>query len=189
MTQKEKFMINIGIMMLAYAYGASRYSMAAYYFGAVALIYAVFCHSFNRLAVNLPLILMMTGLQCAVIRLSGLHTLVPETGYLALCNTAFAVLWSESSFKALHSPMNIYLIIMAGYLIGDLILPDGAVQAFADSGSAQLHHLILYTLCAFLPMAAGYFLKILFRGYVMKLEVTPRRIRKTESMTGFWQRG
>ncbi len=161
MNQKEKFMISEGLMMLAFAYAVSDYDLAACGFAVMALISAVIFHSIGSFRRGMIVIPACALAQILLIRSVKLDALIPEAGFLALCNTAFAWLWMKSSYKAVDDMIRYLSAAFILSLVLILGLPQHVINAFAGAESASLMQEVLFVCLIFLPCIAGYVFRCL----------------------------
>ena len=161
MTQKQKFMISEGLLVLAYAYAVSDYDLASAAFGAFAVLSAVIFHSVGSLRKGIILIPLLSLAQIAVIRFIQLDELMPTLCFLAFCNTVFAFLWMQSSYKAVDDVMRIITGVYLLFLVVLLVIPDGAVRFFAGGTAVSVTQVCVCLSLIFAPCIAGYTAKCL----------------------------
>ncbi|MCR5228881.1 MAG: hypothetical protein K6D03_02020 [Solobacterium sp.] len=128
MNQTQKFTVNEGILLLAYAYAFSDYTEASVFFGALALILCIWFHSAGVFMRRYFAIAALSLVQILLIRSSHMNEVWPSLSFLAFCNSAYSVMWMDSSYKSVRKVTYGAAAVMLGYLLTALILPDAAVQ-------------------------------------------------------------
>lgn len=154
MRQCEKFMVNTGIMMLAYAYALEGYQTASIFAGIGGFIMALYCHSIGTLERRIFSIDVLSILGLLVIRLFHLEGSYPWLGFVFLLNAAVSCMWMESSFKAVRKTMHWLCMVLCACVIAMLVLP-----AYFDQSGAGIQLSALF----FLPYVIGWSLKCMRR--------------------------
>ncbi len=161
MTQKEKFMISEGLLLLAYAYAVSGYHTASAGFGVLALMSAVLFHSVGSLKGGMILIPVLSLAQIGLIRFLNLDAALPTLGFLSFCNTAYAWLWMKSSYKAVDDVIRMITGIYLMILVFLLVIPEGMADLFTPGAKGSLLKECLTVSLIFLPCIIGYTAKCL----------------------------
>lgn len=146
MNHSEKFAFNTGLIMLAYAYAATGFAAAAAACGLAAALMAAACHSLNRLRRNGKMMLFLLMPMYFYGEQTGLHAAMHVLPLLSLCNVIYALLWQESSVKAVHETERILWPAAGLSLMAAMILPPDLVLYLAaevPAGSAGLLSLVL----------------------------------------------
>lgn len=167
MRQSDKFMLNEGVLLLAYAYAASGYTTASICFGIAAALISVWCHSLKVLYQKRMTILCASILQAVLIRLSGLGELLSVLSLLALCNTVFSLLWMQSSIKAVSAPMGIHLTGMLCSILIVLTLPEDMLSHMAGCDLTFLQAFLLVCLI-FMPLSISFLAKQIRHHMLLK---------------------
>ena len=158
MDYRDKFMMNAGILILAYAYAVSGYPYAGLLCGVFSVMLAILTHSMRRMMRNMPLISAGTLVQSTLIfvsfPLSERYVLV----LLAFCNTAVSVLWMESSLKAIRPGMRYILWAYPVFLMLASLLPQSAMCWFSGEVRERTSAIVLVSLI-FLPLILAYIRK------------------------------
>lgn len=154
MRQSEKFMVNTGIMMLAYAYVLEGYQAASVCAGIGGFLMVLYCHSAGTLKRRIVSVDCMGIVGLLIIRMLQLDARYPYLGFVFLLNTAVSCMWMESSFKAVRNTMHWLCLVLCACVILMLALPS----YFDQSGMG-----ILMTGLFFLPYVIGWSLKCMRR--------------------------
>ena len=159
MNQKEKFMINQGLILLAFAYALSDYDLASCAFGIAAAGMAVYTHSVGTLKKGILIIPAAALLQVIMINVMKMEEMLPSLGFLTVCNTVCAYLWMQSSYKAID---DVVRMMTAGFLICLIIilgLPAGVIEFFAGAVYATRLQELVFTAMIFMPCIISYAIK------------------------------
>lgn len=159
MNQKEKFMINQGLMILGFAYALSDYDMASCVFGIFAAGMAVYPHSAGTLKKGMIIIPAAALMQVILVNVMHMGEMLPSLGFLTVCNTVCVYLWMQSSYKAID---DVVRMMTAGFLICLIIilgLPAGVIEFFAGAVYATRLQELVFTALIFMPCIISYALK------------------------------
>ncbi len=137
MNQTQKFALNEGILLLAYAYAFSEYTDASVFFGGFAFVLCICFHSAGVFMKHYFLTAVFALGQILLIRASGLYESWPSLAFLAFCNSAYSVMWMESSWKAVRKVTHSAAAVMLAYLLIILMLPQQAVQELMKQSSCS----------------------------------------------------
>ena len=152
MNHSEKFAFNTGLIMLAYAYAATGFAAAAAACGLAAALMAAACHSLNRLRQNGKLVLFLLMLMYFYGEQAGLHAAMRVLPLLSLCNVIYALLWQESSIKAVHETERILWPAAGLSLMAAMILPPDLILYLAAEVPAASGSLLSLVLLIFGPV-------------------------------------
>ena len=159
MDYRDKFMMNAGILILAYAYAVSGYPYAGLLCGVFSVMLAILTHSMRRMMRNMPLISAGTLVQSTLIfvsfPLSERYVLV----LLAFCNTVVSILWMESSLRALRETMMILLISFWVFVLLSLAMPVPA-EIFLMGRILPRAASLMLVLLIFMPVLCAYFIRM-----------------------------
>ena len=118
MKHEEKFCVETGVLLLGYAYAVSGYHGAALFCGGTAALCALAECSPEHLFRVYPKIVIVAMVQIAAVYACGLFGVLPETAFLALCNTSFAALHfadrrelPEKTVYAMTGVMALFLVL------------------------------------------------------------------------------
>ena len=131
MNYDSRFMMNEGLVFLAYAYALSGYCPAAVLLGAAAVVSAVLFHSLKCLAKRGMDVLCLIAVQVPLLLVSGQSGRSETMALLAFCSAVVSVLWMESSQKAIRPCMRILAVSFVIFLYLALILPEEAALIVA----------------------------------------------------------
>ena len=178
MNHSEKFAFNTGLIILAYAYAATGFEAAAAACGLAAAWLAVSCHSLNRLRKNGKRVLFLLMLMYVYGELSGLHAAMRILPLLSLCNVIYALLWQESSVKAIRETERILWPAVGICLIAAMILPPDLVPYLAADVPVRSYGLLSLVLLIFGPVSVLLGLKKwrYYRRHVMMVKQWRNRI-------------
>jgi len=152
MNQKDRFELEASILLAAYAYAVQGYAAPAAVLGILAAVLAVESHSGNLLMKLYPKIVLLSAVQLTAVRWNGLDQIMPSLGILSFCNAVFAVLWMQSSDKALKAVMKRMLSLSAAFYLGVLATPEAVLmRLFATGRFTTVQALILVSLI-YLPL-------------------------------------
>ncbi|MCH4223270.1 MAG: hypothetical protein LKF79_08965 [Solobacterium sp.] len=161
MTQKEKFYLSIGILLLAYAYAVTGYEMPSLCFGILAAVLSVSIHSLRRLKDHMMTITVSCMIQAIVIRVTGMDHLIPVLPALSLCNAVFSSCSLDSSRKTVLPAMRILGKVMIGFMTAALILPENWLLFLTPAYPSSRMMECLLVLVIFLPILAVYLMHAL----------------------------
>lgn len=130
MKQSDKFMINTGVLLLAYAYAVQNWTAPAVWFSFWALILALAFHSANSLRRQILKITVMVAFTQFLIHSAGIDEAYPSMVMVSIVGCITAGVWYESSRKAIRRVMHYLmyvLIISAAIMLGSAsrLDPDG----------------------------------------------------------------
>lgn len=180
MKQSEKMMVNTGVMMLAFAYEMNGYYPAAIAVGCISLVMAVMTHSGNSFIDCLPKAVLFTFLSLfACILVGWMPTKI--FGYLLFVNHVYALLWSQSSFKAIRVTVR---MIFLSYLSFSFIALFFSPLVLGKFNWQAVLFAITRIQCMDVPMLLGYLNKWLkcIRKSLVKKAYRPIIMRNTEGM-------
>lgn len=178
MNHSEKFAFNTGLIMLAYAYAATGFAAAAVACGLAAAWLAAVCHSPNRLRENGMTILFLLMPMYLYGEQTGLHAAMRVLPLLSLCNVIYALLWQESSVKAIRETERILWPAAGICLIAAMILPPDLVPYLAADVPVRSYGLLSLVLLIFGPVSVLLGLKKwrYYRRHVMMVKQWRNRI-------------
>ena len=154
MNYDSRFMMNEGILFLAYAYALSGFYPAAILLGAAASITAVLFHSLKCLAKRGMEVLVLTAVQIPLLLVSHRSGLSETMGLLAFCSSLVSVLWMESSKKAILPCLRILSVSFMIFLYLAIVLPKEAVLLISGFPLPK-EGLISFVVLLFLPPLAA----------------------------------
>ena len=159
MNYDSRFMMNEGLLFLAYAYALSGFYPAAILLGAAAAVTAVLFHSLKCLAKRGMEVLCLTVVQIPLLLVSRTSGLSETMGLLAFCSSVVSVLWMESSKKAILPCMRILFVSFLIFLYLAIILPEEAAGLISGSPVPK-ECLISIVALLFLPPMAAYGMRL-----------------------------
>ena len=159
MNYDSRFMMNEGLLFLAYAYALSGFFPAAILLGAAAVLMSVLFHSLKCLAKRGMEVLCLTVVQIPLLLVSRTSGLSETMGLLAFCSSVVSVLWMESSKKAILPCMRILSIFFVVFLYLAIVLPKEAVGWIAGTALTK-ECLIAVVALLFLPPIGAYMMRL-----------------------------
>lgn len=152
MNQKDRFELEASILLAAYAYAVQGYAAPAAVLGILAAVLAVESHSGNLLMKLYPEIVLLSAVQLTAVRWNGLDQIMPSLGILSFCNAVFAVLWMQSSDKALKAVMKRMLSLSAAFYLGVLAMPEAVLTRLFAAGRFTTVQVLILVSLIYLPL-------------------------------------
>ena len=131
MNYDSRFMMNEGLLFLAYAYALSGFIPAAILLGTASAVTAVLSHSLKCLAKRGMEVLCLTLAALPLLSVSPDSGLAGAMGLLAFCSSVVSVLWMESSEKAIRPGMRILFAFFMIFLYLTVLVPGEMVWFLA----------------------------------------------------------
>lgn len=157
MTNKMRFMLSEGMMLLAFSYGADGYFLPAIAASVVGVVIALYDSAIESLTRRFVSILAVCALQLTVVHNSILIDEVPVIGFLIVCNTIYAYLWMDADFEVIDNMMKSIVSMMLLIYCIALITPNARFP-FID--------LMLYISFIFMPITILYVIKCIKDVYI-----------------------
>lgn len=132
MSVKDKFRIGEGMLITAFAFALQQNHAAAVLLAASALLLAVSCQQEGTVLRQFPMILAASIAQMAMAHMTSLFGMIPETGFLILCNTAAAFLFTACGERETEETVSILTGAMLLFMAAALMLPS-ALAGYGDT--------------------------------------------------------
>ena len=150
MTNKMKFMLSEGMMLLSFSYGADGHLLPAIIASLIGVGIATHTNAKECLYKHYVAILSICVLQLSVAHFSILFEEVPVIGFLIVCNTIFSFLWMDADFEVIDDMMKLIVAVMLMIYCIAFITPVARFP-FVD--------LFLYISFIFIPITILYVIK------------------------------
>ena len=156
MTQKQKMIFNFALLLWSYGYCVNGYTKAALLVGAFTVFTVFWSHSIGCATRHLILILTMTISQLLLSEIFGLSYIFPSLGFLILCNNIFAVVWMQSSRKAIQEVMHLFLKMFLVFIVLALVVPGATGGLFNTRLQLLVFVLLIFTPSGIVYLTKGY---------------------------------
>lgn len=150
MNQKDKLLLNEGMVFFAFGFALNGNKLPALIAGLLAIVTAVESHSIHALFKQKITVLLYLISELIIIRISHLDEVVPYVVFLSLSSLITSVLWLQSSEKVIGNLMKGMTVMM----LFSYVLAFTMHELFYG----RMYTMILITLI-FLPSCLGYMIR------------------------------